>query len=150
MSSSHLILSRPLLLLPSIFPRNRVFFNESAICIRWPKYWSFSLSPFNEYSGLISFKMDWFGLVSEGWGVRGTALSWPLIPGPQGRWAEHPGCTALRPPLQRRPQNPRNKAERIRVASAHETSAIEPLSPTPQSTRHPRKREPVKREPTVT
>ena len=61
MPSSHLILCRPLLLLPSIFPSIRVFSNESVLCIRWPKYWSFSfnISPSNEYSGLISFRMDW-------------------------------------------------------------------------------------------
>ena len=60
MPSSHLILCRPLLLLPSIFPSIRVFSNESALCIRWPKYWSFSfnLSPSSEHSGLISFRMD--------------------------------------------------------------------------------------------
>ena len=65
MPSIHLILfsSRPLLLLPSIFPSIRVFSNESVLCIRWPKYWSynFSISPSNEYSGLISFRIDWFG-----------------------------------------------------------------------------------------
>ena len=61
MLSNHLILCHPLLLLPSIFPSIRVFSNESALCIRWPKYWSFSFSssPSNEYSGLISFRMDW-------------------------------------------------------------------------------------------
>ena len=61
MPSSHLILCHPLLLLPSIFLRIRVFSNESALCIRWPKYWSFSfsISPSNEYSGLISFRMNW-------------------------------------------------------------------------------------------
>ena len=58
--SSHLILCRPLLLLPSIFPSIRVFSNESALCIRWPKCWSFRISPSNEYSGLISLRMDWF------------------------------------------------------------------------------------------
>ena len=64
MPSNHLILCCPLLLLPSIFPSIRVFFNESALCIRWPKYRSFSLSssPSSEYSGLISFRIDWFGL----------------------------------------------------------------------------------------
>ena len=64
MSSNHLILCRPLLLLPSIFPRIRVFSNESILYIRWPKYWSlsFSISCSNEYSGLISFKNDWFDL----------------------------------------------------------------------------------------
>ena len=64
MPSNHLILCHPLLLLPSIFPIIRVFSNELALHIRWPKYWSFSfsISPLNEYSGLISFRMDWFGL----------------------------------------------------------------------------------------
>ena len=66
MSSNHLILCRPLLLLPSIFPSIRVFSNESALCIKWPKYWSFSfsISPSNEYSGLISFRIDWFELLA--------------------------------------------------------------------------------------
>ena len=65
MPSNHLILSHPLLLLPSIFPSIRVFSNESVICIRWPKYWSFSfsLSPSNEYSGLVFFRMDWLDLL---------------------------------------------------------------------------------------
>ena len=69
MPSSHLILCRPLLL-PSIFPSIRVFSNESALHIRWPKYWSFSysISPSNEYSGLISFGMDWLNLLA----VQGT------------------------------------------------------------------------------
>ena len=68
--SNHLILCRPLLLLPSIFPSMRVFSNESALCIRWPKYWSFSfsISPSNEYSGLIFFRIDWFDLLA----VQGT------------------------------------------------------------------------------
>ena len=61
--SNHLILCHPLLLLPSIFPSIGVFFNESALRIRWPKYWSFSFSPSNDYSGLISFSMDWFDLL---------------------------------------------------------------------------------------
>ena len=62
----HLILCHPLLLLPSIFPSIRVFSNESALRIRWPKYWSFSfsISPSNEYSGLISFRMDWLDLAA--------------------------------------------------------------------------------------
>ena len=59
MPYNHLILCHPLLLLPSIFPSIRVFANESALRIMWPKYWSFSISPSNEYSGLISFRMDW-------------------------------------------------------------------------------------------
>ena len=65
MPSNHLIHCRPLLLLPSIFPSIRVFSNESLLCIRWPKYWSFSfnISPSNEYSGLISFRMDWLDLL---------------------------------------------------------------------------------------
>ena len=66
MASSHLILCCPLLLLPSIFPGIRVFSDESALCIRWPKYWSFSfnISPSSEYSGLISFRMDWLDLLA--------------------------------------------------------------------------------------
>ena len=68
MPSNLFTLCRPLLLPPSIFPRIRVFPNESVLCIRWPKYWSFSfsfnISPSNEYSGLISFKMDWLGLLA--------------------------------------------------------------------------------------
>ena len=65
MPSNYLILCRPLLLLPSIFPSIRIFSNESALHIRWPKYWSFSfsISPSNEYSGLISFRMDWLDLL---------------------------------------------------------------------------------------
>ena len=62
--SNHFILCRPLLVLPSIFPSIRVFSNELAICIRWPKYWSFSISPSNEYLGLISFRIDWFHLLA--------------------------------------------------------------------------------------
>ena len=66
MSSNHLILCCPLLLLPSIFPSISVFSNELALHIRWPKYWSFSFStsPSNEYSGLISFRIDWFDLLA--------------------------------------------------------------------------------------
>ena len=66
MPSNHLILCPPLLLLPSIFPSIRVFSNESALCIRWPKYWNFSfnISPYNEYPGLISFRMDWLDLLA--------------------------------------------------------------------------------------
>ena len=73
--SNHLILCRPLLLLPSIFPSISVFSNESALCIRWPKYWSFSLniSPSNEHPGLISFRMDWLDFPA----VQGTLKSLP-------------------------------------------------------------------------
>ena len=73
MPSNHLILCRPLLLLPSNFPRIRVFSNESALRIRWPKYWSFSfsISPSNEHPGLISFRMDWLDLLA----VQGTVKS---------------------------------------------------------------------------
>ena len=70
-SSNHLTLCRPLLLLPSIFPSIRVFSNESVLPIRWPKYWSFSFSLSNEYSGLISFRMDWLDLLA----VQGTLKS---------------------------------------------------------------------------
>ena len=68
--SNHLILCHPLLP-PSIFPSIRVFSNESVLCIRWPKFWSFSISPSNEYSGLISFRMDWLNLLA----VQGTLHS---------------------------------------------------------------------------
>ena len=73
MTPNHLILCHPLLLLPSIFPNIRVFSNESVLCIRWPKYcgFSFSISPSNEYSGLISFRMDWLDLLA----VQGTLKS---------------------------------------------------------------------------
>ena len=73
MPSSHLILCHPLLLLPSIFPSIRVFSNESTLCIRWPKYWSFSfsISPYNEHPGLISLRMNWLDLLA----VQGTLKS---------------------------------------------------------------------------
>ena len=71
MPSNHLILCRRLLLLPSIFPSIRVFSSESALCIRWPKNQSFSFSPSNEYSGLISYRMDWFDLLA----IQGTLRS---------------------------------------------------------------------------
>ena len=73
MPSNHLILCHPLLLLPSIFPSIRIFYNESALHIRWPKYWSFSfkISPSNEHPGLISFRMDWLDLLA----VQGTLKS---------------------------------------------------------------------------
>ena len=73
MPSNHLVLCHPLLLLPSIFPSIRVFSNDSAVCMRWPKYWSFSfsISPSNEHLGLISFRMDWVDLLA----VQGTLKS---------------------------------------------------------------------------
>ena len=73
LTSNHLILCRPLLLLPSIFPSIRVFSNESVLCLRWPKYWCFSfrISPFNEYSRVISFRIDWLDLLA----VQGTLKS---------------------------------------------------------------------------
>ena len=73
MPSNHLILCHPLFLLHSIFPTIRVFSKESVVCIRWPKYWSFSfsISPSNEYSGLIPFRIDWFDLLA----VQGTVKS---------------------------------------------------------------------------
>ena len=73
MPSNHLILCRPLLLLPPIPPSIRVFSNESTLCVRWPKYWSFSfnISPSNEHPGLISFRMDWLDLLA----VQGTLKS---------------------------------------------------------------------------
>ena len=73
MPSNHLVVCHPLLLLPSIFPSIRVFSNESALCNRWPKYWSFSfnISPSNEHPGLISFRIDWLNLLA----VQGTLKS---------------------------------------------------------------------------
>ena len=71
MPSNHLILCHLLLLLPSIFPRFKVFSNESVLRIKWPKDWSFSISPCNDYSGLISFRMDWLDLLA----VQGTLKS---------------------------------------------------------------------------
>ena len=73
MPSNHLVFCHPLLIMPSVFPSIRVFSNESFLLIRWPKYWSFSftISPSNEYSGLISFRIDWFDLLA----VQGTLQS---------------------------------------------------------------------------
>ena len=73
--SNHLVLCHPVLLLPSVFPSIRVSSNKSSLCIRWPKYWSFSfsISPSNEYSGLISFRIDWLDLLA----VQGTLKSFP-------------------------------------------------------------------------
>ena len=71
MPSNHLILCHPLLLLPSVFPSIRVFSNELSVRIRWPKYWSFSIRPSSEYSGLISFRIDWLDLLA----LQGTLKS---------------------------------------------------------------------------
>ena len=71
MPSNYFILCHPLILLPSIYPSIRVFSNESALCISWPKYWRFSISPSKEYSGLVSFRIDWFDLLA----VQGTLKS---------------------------------------------------------------------------
>ena len=77
MPSNHLVLCHLLLLLPSIFPRIRIFSNESALPIRWPKYWSFSfnISPSSEYSGMISFRIDWFDLLA----IQGILTSAPQL-----------------------------------------------------------------------
>ena len=90
MPSNHLFLCRPLLLLPSIFPSFGVFSNESVLHIRWPKYWSFSfsISPSNEYSGLISFRMDWLDLLA----VQGTLKSPPT---PQFKSINSPALSFL-------------------------------------------------------
>ena len=87
MPSNHLILCHPLLLLPSIFPSIRIFSNESALRIRWPKYWSFSfnISPSNEHLGLISFRMDWLDLAVQGTlkqfkSINSSALNFPHSP----------------------------------------------------------------------
>ena len=94
MPSNHLVLCCPLLLLPSIFPSIRVFSDESVLCIRWPKYWSFSfsISPSNEYSGLISFRIGWFDLLA----VQETLKS--LLPH-HSSTASILRCSSLSPPL---------------------------------------------------
>ena len=100
MPSSHLILCYPLLLPPSIFPSIRVFYNESVLCIRWPKYWSFSfsISPPSESSGLISFRFDWIDLLA----VQGTLIVaqtwlemeyWSQLPLVNSSGAPKPGCS---------------------------------------------------------
>ena len=80
MPSNHLILCHSLLLLPSVFPSIRAFSNKSVLCIRWPKYWSFrfSISPSNEYSGLISFRIDWFDLLVVQGTLRGLLQNYSL------------------------------------------------------------------------
>ena len=91
MPSNHLLLCCPLLLLPSVFPSIRVFSNESALHIRWPKFWSFSfsISPSNEYSGLISFRIDWFDLLA----VQGTLSYVKQIASPG--LTHETGCSGL-------------------------------------------------------
>ena len=81
MPSNHLILCCPLLLLPSIFPSTRVYSIESVLCIRWPKYlgFSFSISPSSEYSGSISFRIDWFDLLAVQWTISSVAQSYPTL-----------------------------------------------------------------------
>ena len=82
MLSNHPVLCHPLLLLPSIFPSIRVFSNELALRIRWPKYWSFSISPSNEYSGLISFRINWFALLAVPGTLKSLIIPWgTLSPG---------------------------------------------------------------------
>ena len=95
MPCNHLILCRPLLLLPSIFPSIMVFLNESVLHIRWPKYWSFSfsISPSNEYSGLISFRMDWLDLLV----VQGTLKS--LLQQPQFKSVNSSALSFLYSPI---------------------------------------------------
>ena len=78
MPSNHLILYHLLLLLPSMFPSIRIFSNELALRIRWPKYWSFRISPSNEYSGLISFRIDWLDLLAV-WGTLMSFLQHPSL-----------------------------------------------------------------------
>ena len=109
MPSNHLMLCHPLLFLPSIFPNIRDFSNESALCIRWPKYWSFSfsISPSNEYSGLISFRMDWLNLLE----VQGTLRS--LL--------QHHNSKALRRALHN------DKVNELMISSARECSTCKYL-----------------------
>jgi len=78
MPSNYFILCRPLFLLPSIFPSIRVFSNESVLLMRWPKYWSFSISPSKGYSGLISFKVDWFDLLAVKGGLKSLLQNYSL------------------------------------------------------------------------
>ena len=93
MPSNHLILCRPLLLLPSVFPSIRVFSKESVLPIRWPKYWSFSISTSSEYSGLISFRVDWFDLLA----VQGTLKSLLHCHSSKGIYVCHLSVTSYSP-----------------------------------------------------
>ena len=95
MLSNHLILCHPLLLLPPVFPSIRVFSNELALCIRWPKYWSFtfSISPSSEYSGLISFKIDWFDPMDYSLPALARILEWVDISSSRGSsWPRDLSC----------------------------------------------------------
>ena len=96
MLPNHLILCHPLLLLPSVFPSIRVFSDESALCIRWPKYWSFSfsISPSNEYSGLIFFRIDWFDLLAGQRTLKGL-LQHRQLSGYPGLYLLEASCTSL-------------------------------------------------------
>ena len=85
MLSNHLNLCHPLLLLPSIFSSIRVFSSESALRIRWPKYWSFSISPSSEFSGLISFRIDWFDLLAVRRTLKSKTLDTDLLIPPETR-----------------------------------------------------------------
>ena len=93
MLSNHLIFCLPFLLLPSIFPSIRVFPNESALCIKWPKYWSFSISPSKEYSGLISFRIDWLDLL----GVQGLSRVLSSTTGQKHQFFGTQPCSWLSP-----------------------------------------------------
>ena len=117
MPSYHLILCHPLLLLPSILPSIRVFPNESALCITWPKYWSFSfsISPSNEYSGLIPFKTDWLDLLGSC--NRRTECGREELPHVRGQ-GQKPGG-----PHARRGQ-PRGVTPRLRSGAAAESARL--------------------------
>ena len=118
-SPTDVILCRPLLLLPSVFPSIRVFSNESTLCIRWSKYWSFSFStsPSNEYSGLISFRMDWFDLLTQ-WNYEPCCVGPPRMDGSWWRiltktWSTREGNSK---PLQHSClENPMNCMKRVFV-----------------------------------
>ena len=94
MPSNHLILCRPLLLPPSIFPSIRIFSNESVLCIRWPKYWSFSfnISPSNEYSGLISLRKDWLDLLAVQESLKSLLQHHVLYPSKSSPFKTGPGA----------------------------------------------------------
>ena len=97
MPSNHLIFYHPLLFPPSIFPSIRVFSNESVLCIRWPKYWNFSftISPSNEYSGLISFRMDWLDLLAVQETLKSLIQEFKSINSSALRFVYHPTLTSI-------------------------------------------------------